>query len=363
VQLQLALQRRDGTFARLLSPAVLKPGRHRLSAPVGPREGGARAVALEITLAQGTTATAEVGEVRPGVLRARGAGGQRVDVTDFARWVPSTDGTFDQQVFSYSVASYTGYLAVRPEQPAAREPIPVLATPRLARQARSDGTLRVELPGGAETKLKIVGRVDHVPTAARGEAAIADVGRLFAALNTLHPGLAEISERWRTGPYPPAAGPELRLREVVAAAAADPLARGVLLGLRALALLGVLVALSAVGLAVAATARDRGGEQAELEAIGVPPRTLRAQMVAGAAAIAATGLAAGLLGGAALTRGFTGLVALGADGRRPALDLLPAFPWPLAAAATAAVALTAAAAATVQARRAFRGDALGRLRG
>ena len=116
-------------------------------------------------------------------------------------------------------------------------------------------------------------------------------------------------------------------------------------------------------LAVAATARDRGGEQAELEAIGVAPSTLRAQMVAGATATALVGLLAGLLGGAALTGLFTDLVALGADGRRPLPELLPAFPWPLAVAAIAAAAAAAVLAASLQARRAFRGDAVGRLRG
>jgi ABC-type antimicrobial peptide transport system permease subunit len=190
---------------------------------------------------------------------------------------------------------------------------------------------------------------------------IADVGRLFAALNTQYPGLASISEHWRIGPAPPA-GPELRLTELSAAAAADPLSRGVLAALRGLALLGALVALAAVALAVTATVHDRGGEQAELEAIGVPPRTLRAQMVAAAAVTALAGLAAGLLGGAALTGLFTDLVALGADGRRPLPELLPAFPWPLATIAVTAAALAAVLAATGQSRRAFRGDSVGRLR-
>ena len=135
-----------------------------------------------------------------------------------------------------------------------------------------------------------------------------------------------------------------------------------ILALRVLAGLGALVALAAAGLAVAAAARDRGGEQAELEAIGVPPRTLRAQMVAVAAATAAAGLVAGVLGGAALTNLFRDLLALGADGRRPLPELVPDFPWPAAATAALAAALAIIAAASIQARRAFRGDAVGRLR-
>jgi hypothetical protein len=130
------------------------------------------------------------------------------------------------------------------------------------------------------------------------------------------------------------------------------LSRGVLRGLWGLALLGGLVALAAVALAVAGATRDRGGEQAELEAIGVPPRSLRAQMVATAAITAVAGLLSGVCGGAALASAFTGLVALGADGRSPLPELLPAFPWPLAVALAVAAAAIATAAASVQARRA-----------
>jgi hypothetical protein len=86
-------------------------------------------------------------------------------------------------------------------------------------------------------------------------------------------------------------------------------------------------------------------------------------MVAVAAATAAVGLAAGVLGGALLTNRFPDLLALGADGRRPLPDLLPEFPWTTAAAAALIAAVATTLAASIQARRAFRGDVLGRLRG
>jgi ABC-type antimicrobial peptide transport system permease subunit len=155
----------------------------------------------------------------------------------------------------------------------------------------------------------------------------------------------------------------LRLSALAHQAAADPLARGVLRGLFALALLGGIVALAAIAVAVAGGARDRGGEQAELEAIGVSPRILRAQMVATATVTVVAGMCAGLLGGAALASAFTGLVALGADGRTPLPQLLPAFPWLLAITLAAAAAAIATLAAAAQARAAFRGTAVGRLRG
>ncbi len=274
----------------------------------------------------------------------------------------SIDGDFANGVLSYSIAGVSGSLAVRAPQPSAPDVVPVLATPGLARQAAADGRLPLRLIGADLRRVQVVGVVEHVPTAGPGEAVVADVGRLFAALNSQYPGLGTISERWTVGDPAPGGGRELRLAALARQAAADPLSRGVLRGLWGLALLGGLVALAAMALAVASAARDRGGEQAELEAIGVPPRSLRAQMVATAAITAIAGLLAGVCGGAALAGAFTGLVALGADGRSPLPELIPAFPWPLAVALAVAAAAIAIAFASAQARRAFRGDALGRLR-
>ncbi|MDA0183215.1 hypothetical protein OJ997_23090, partial [Solirubrobacter phytolaccae] len=359
---QLAVQRPDGTFARLFGADELPPGRHRLSAPIARSERGGRIVALEVALGPGGSGTSDLGEVIPDALRVTLADGRRAALTDFADWMPTTGGSFTGGTFSYSIAGVAGYLGIRPQQPAAREPIPVLATPALAARVRAGANLVLRLPGGGQTRVQIAGTVRHVPTTGAGEAMIADVGRLFAALNTQYPGLAAVSEHWRIGPAPPS-GPELRRADLAAEAAADPLARGVLGALRGLAVLGALVALAAVALAVASTARDRGGEQAELEAVGVAPRTLQAQMVAGAAATALVGLVAGLCGGALLTGRFTGLVALGADGRSPLPELLPAFPWVVAVGAVVAAGVVAVVGAGGQARRAFRGDAVGRLRG
>lgn len=367
VVLQLAVQRRDGTFGRLLPAGETRPGRSTIVAPVPRAERGGTAVAFEVTVSSGGSGSSGLGEVEPGALRVRHADGGRSTITDFADWMPATEGTFDtalggRRVFEYSIAGIAGYLGVRPQQPSAREPVPVLATPGLARTVKS-GNLFARVPGGGQIRLRIVGRLNHMPTAPAGETAVADVGRLYAALNTQYPGLATISERWRVGAGLAPDGRELRLTDVAAAAADDPLSRGVLAALHVLAGLGLLVALAAVGLAVAAVTRDRGGEQAELEAIGVAPRTLRAQMIAAAVATAVAGLVAGVLGGAALTGLFPDLLALGADGRRPLPELLPEFPWPAALAAAVAAALAGTAAAAIQARRAFRGDTVGRLRG
>ncbi|MDA0142269.1 FtsX-like permease family protein, partial [Solirubrobacter deserti] len=218
--IQLAVQRPDGTFTRY-GVDELPPGRHTLTAPVGRAERGGKIVALEVALGPGGSGTSDLGEVIPGDLQARLTDGRRATLTDFFDWVPSSAGSFTGGTFSYSIAGVAGYLGIRPQQPAAREPIPVLATPALA--ARTRGNLVLRLPGGGQTRVKVVGTVRHVPTTRPGEAMVADVGRLFAALNTQYPGLASVSEHWRMGAAPPV-GRELRLDELAAAAAADPLA-------------------------------------------------------------------------------------------------------------------------------------------
>jgi hypothetical protein len=361
---RLAVQRPDGTFARLLPATELRPGRYTLSDPVPPDVRGGRAVAFEVSTPPGAGGARSVAALTPGALRARLAGGRRVTLGSLHAWESSSNtADFANGTLSYSVAGASAYLAVRAPQPLAPDAVPVLATPGLARQAAANGRLPLRMVGADLLRVQVVGVVKHVPTAGRGEAVVADVGRLFAALNAQYPGLGTISERWTVGDRAPGAGRELRLDALARQAAADPLSRGVLRGLWGLALLGGLVALAALALAVASAARDRGGEQAELEAIGVPPRSLRVQMIATATVTAITGLLAGVCGGAALASAFTGLVALGADGRSPLPDLLPAFPWPLALALALAAAAIATAAASAQARRAFRADALGRLRG
>jgi hypothetical protein len=361
---RLAIQRPDGTFARLLPAGELRPGRHALRDTVPRDVRGGRAIAFEVAVPPGAGAARSVAAVKPGVLSARVTGARRVVLGSLREWESSSlAGDFANGVFSYSIAGAPGYLAVRAPQPPEPDAVPVLATPGLARQAAANGRLPLRMAGADLIRVQVVGVVKHVPTAGRGEAVVADVGRLFAALNAQYPGLGTISERWTVGDHAPGAGRALRLDALARQAAADPLSRGVLRGLWGLALLGALVALAAVALAVASAARDRGGEQAELEALGVPPRSLRAQMVATATITATAGLLAGVCGGAALASAFTGLVALGADGRSPLPDLLPAFPWPLALAFALAAAAIATAFATTQARRAFRGDALGRLRG
>ena len=177
--LRLAIQRRDGTFGRLLPAGQVRPGRATLVSPVPARDRGGVAVAFEVTPSSGGSGTAALARVEPGTLTARLRDGTTKTLTDFGGWMPATEGTFDlgddgRRVFEYSIAGSAGYLAVRPLQPSAREPVPVLATPGL----QKNKNLYARVPGGAQIRLRIVGRIERMPTAPHGQVAVADVGRL-----------------------------------------------------------------------------------------------------------------------------------------------------------------------------------------
>ena len=160
-----------------------------------------------------------------------------------------------------------------------------------------------------------------MPTAPAGETAVADVGRLYAALNTQYPGLATISERWRVGDglkpdARPRAAPDRGRARRRDARPADP--RRASLALR------ILAAPRRAGRARGR--RPRGRRAPRATAAASRPSSRRSASRRGRcarrwsrapSATAAVGLAAGLLGGAALTNRFPDLLALGADGRRP----------------------------------------------
>ena len=88
-------------------------------------------------------------QVEPGALTARLRRRQhdaadrlrRLDARHRRHLRPRDDG---RRVFEYSIAGIAGYLGIRPLQPSAREPVPVLATPGAA---DADGNLFARVPG------------------------------------------------------------------------------------------------------------------------------------------------------------------------------------------------------------------------
>ena len=205
------------------------PGRATLVAPVPPAERGGTAVAFEVTVCSGGSGTSGLGEVEPGTLTARRADGTRTR-PDRLRGLDSR---------------HRGQLRPRARRPA-RVRVLDRRVRRLPRRAPAAARRARARPGPGHTRAGAgrsrAGTCSRAcPAAARsgcgssaasttcrppraGETAVADVGRLYAALNTQFPGLGDDLRALARRRRPQARrGPRARLAAVAATAARDPL--------------------------------------------------------------------------------------------------------------------------------------------
>ena len=157
---------------------------------------------------------------------------------------------------------------------------------------------------------------------------------------------------------PPFRAVAVRSREgLEAAAAADPFASSILAAFAAAGAAGLLLAALGLALGALADLRDESGELRDLEAQGMGPRALRRQVGARTLLLAAGGTLSGVVMGLGLALLVTAVVAVGADGSRPAPPLVLDVPLAGLAAAAAAPMVAAAALAAIAAGRAFRAPA------
>ena len=298
--------------------------------------------------------TIELPELRGGFRDWVGVGGARID------------GSTVRYTLSNAVAT-----RIRPSQPT--DPVPVLATPRLAAAAGDGGLLPLQIAGERVT-VRVVDTVRRFP-GVDGQAVVGDGDALAAAVNLERPGAARLNEAW------------LRLRdagrrdEVERALAAkpfdvldlesrraleedarrDPIAHGTLLALVVAATVALGLALAGILLTVAGDLRDERGELFDLEAQGASPGLLRRLVRLRALAITAAGLLAGAVAGIALAAVVTDLVGLTARATSAEPPLVVAVD--LAVVLAAALLYLAAAGGLVwlATRRAFTAPAPGRV--
>jgi hypothetical protein len=377
VTLGLEVETRRGTYVAV--PLGAPSGvRRSLVAQLPPGAAGGRLAGLTVALSDAaahatlhgigegdSAAGAVAGDLRLGPLRAsRGDGGRRV-VTRFAGWLPRNGlrlgaGPGDVR---YAVSPEANAL-LRPRQPIDDRPVPVLATPGPARAAGPGGALELAL-GDRSVPATVVGDLRRFPatSALVPDAVVADEGALAAALNADAPGTAVPGEVWlAAGPHRPASAlraalarpPFDRLQRASYAGAladlrSDPLGRGIVDALGAAALCALALAVVGLALTAAATVRDERAELADLEAQGVAPRSLRAQLRLRAAIIGLAGALGGLAIGWALTRVVVALVTVGAGATSTRPPLVARIDVPsviLGAVALAGIAALAVALAT-----------------
>ena len=216
----------------------------------------------------------------------------------------------------------------------------------------------------------MVGTVERFPTVGRDAAGflVADEQRLVTAINAASPGAGPPDELWMAVPERQEARllatlrrPPLGIlgvssrRALQAGLRADPLSRELLrtLGISALVALG----LAALGLllATATALRDEGAELFDLEAQGVEPRALKANVRLRAGLLAALGVLAGLILGVLLALLVVDALRASATSAAPLPPLVTVVPWLEWGVGAAAFGMVALAAVWALTRRAFAG--------
>jgi hypothetical protein len=263
-----------------------------------------------------------------------------------------------------SLTSRTGS-PFRPRQATDGRALPALVSPALAALADDDRELSLRV-AGEPVLVRVAGTVERVPGVS-GDAVVVERSQLVTALNASRPGVGFATEVWLNGADPAILARRpfdvLRLDSQDALRrrlASEPIARGSLALLAAVAATALALALVSLVLGALAELRDARGELHELEAQGVTPARLRAQLRLRALAVALAGVLGGVVAGIVLARVVVRLVALTAGATLPDPPLRLALELQPIAVALALTALLATVLVTAVAAAAFRGRTAGR---
>ncbi|HYI75284.1 MAG TPA: FtsX-like permease family protein [Gaiellaceae bacterium] len=257
---------------------------------------------------------------------------------------------------------------LRAAQPTDAAPPAVLVTPRLAELAGGVGEVVPLQVGGGSVAVRVVGTVDRFP-GTTDDVVIGDRVALGTAVNTASPGAARENEVWlevapeRSGEVAdglvqsPFRVLEATVRaDVEDEARRDPLAYGTLLALVGTAAVALLLAALGLTLAVRSELRDDSGEQFDLEAQGATPAFLRSVVRARAATVSAVGLVGGIMTGLALLLLVTRVVTVTARGGDAEPPLAVVVDPLLLACGVAAFGVVAALLVGAATRHAFAGE-------
>jgi hypothetical protein len=340
---------RRGDFT-LLTLGEFGRGRHAPTVRLPPEARGGRVVAMRLSFPQtaafvaghresGTTLS--VNDTSVGMLHLDGR---------FAGWT-GTNGVRVRGTTVHYVVNRASDSIVRPGEPLEGVPVPVVVSPALARAAGAGGILPLHVEDQT-IQGRVVAVARHFPSV-DGDLVVADLPTWLEAANTNEPGTTTASEAWLDSKAPPHI-PSLAVQSQRAALAGlrgDPLARGSLALLLAVAVVGLVLAAVGVLLGVVGDRRDESGELFDLSGQGVTPAGLRRHLVLRALTVAAVGIAGGVAAGAVVSALVVSVVAVTAGAGAPLPPLELAFDWPVVAAALACLAAASAAAALLAAWR------------
>jgi len=263
--------------------------------------------------------SAPTGTIDLGPLRA----GPRV-VTDWRAWrLPGASVTRagGRVRIAFTFPDTGASLSFRPPEPTDGRPIPVVVSPDLAGAAGGVRHRTVLDFQDVRVPARIVGVARRLPTVPSdsGPFVLAEESRLSTATNADAPGRGTPNEIWLSARDEHEAAAALRQApfsslavasrsEVEHRLATDPLAHATELALGAAALVALTLAVLGFWVGVLSELRDERSDFYDLEAQGVAPAGLRAQLRSRAAILVALGLAGGALLGLLLSRLVVSLV-------------------------------------------------------
>ena len=350
-------------------------GAHAPTLPLPRAARGGRVIALELSFPviaaflaghreSGTSLS--VSDASTGVLRL---GRLRADSTvlpPFRDWI-GTGGIKAGGATLHYVLNRAAASVLRPREPLEGVPVPVVASPAIARAAGPSGLIPLHVEEQV-IEAQVVGVSRYVPSV-DGDLVLADLPTWLIAANTAAPGSTDASELWLDAP--PSAGSRLgrapfdvlsvtSQRATAAGLRGDPLARGALALLLAAAVVGLALAAVGLVLTVSGDLRDESGELFDLEGQGATPADIRRHLFLRAAVVAVLGVVGGLVAGAVVSALVVGVVAVTAGAGVPLPPLQLVFGWKLVAVALALVTVVSVTGALVAMRLAY--DRVGRWR-
>jgi hypothetical protein len=349
---------RRGDFSTL-SLGELPRGSRTVSVGIPPAARGGRLVAVRLSFPVIAAFVAGHKESGTGLSVSDAATGVLHLGLPLGRWIGSGGVRNDRGAIHYLLNRAADSI-LRPHEPLENQPVPVIASPALARAASPGTTLPLHV-GNRTIEAEIVAVARHFPSI-DGDLVVADLPTWLVAANTVEPGTTTASELWLDAP--PAAARRLAQRPfslldvasqraTASALRSDPLARG---SLALLLVTGIVAAmLAAVGLllTVVGDLRDESGELFDLEAQGATPRDLRRHLLLRAAIVGALGVGGGIAAGAIVSALVVSVVTVTAGAGIALPPLRLTVDWRVAGIGLAALAAVSALAVLLAARNAY----------
>lgn len=311
------------------------------------------------------------GVLELGPLRARSGTGPHRLVTRWRGWLIPSGGRVTrhpgQVRVQFAFQSTGARLVLRPAQPTDGRLMPVVVSPDLARAAGGLGSRTLLDFQDTSVAARIVGVASKLPTVSSesGPYVLADSGWLSTAIGANAPGEGRPNELWLSAPRDRAVAAALRrppFASLVVASrtnierqlAGDPLAHATAFALAAAGIVALALAVLGFWVGILSELRDERSDFFDLEAQGIPPGSLRAQLRTRGVILVALGLVGGAVLGALLSRLVVSLVRVSATTAAPEPPLRFDPAWLLSGLGILALAFVALLVAEGTSLRAFR---------